>query len=79
MSAPPLPVGVDGFLVKNPDGSETYAISVMDAASLAGVTAWKIERWIQSGTVEFCRRPISGERLVLVDSLWAALPPELKE
>lgn len=79
ISAPPLPPGVDGFLVRNPDGSETHAISVTDAARLAGVTTWRIERWIQSGQVEFCRRNGDDERLVLVDSLWAALPPELKE
>lgn len=75
--APPLPPGMDGFAVHTADGRETYAVSQADAARLIGRTLPFLYRWIRSEKVEVCQHPVHG-RLVLVDSLWAALPEEMR-
>lgn len=77
VTAPPLPAGMDGFAVKKADGSETYAVSFTDAGVLVGRRRSFIESWVSKRVIETCQHPTEG-RLVLVDSLWAALPEELK-
>lgn len=77
MTAPPLPAGMDGFAVKKADGAETYAVSFTDAGVLVGRRRSFIEAWVSKRVIETCQHPTEG-RLVLVDSLWAALPEELK-
>lgn len=74
---PPLPAGLDSWVVKKKDGSETQAVSIADAGRLIGKGPLTIEKWIKDGTIEICRHPMEG-RLVLVDSLWAALPDEVR-
>lgn len=74
---PPLPAGMDAFAVQKRDGSETYAVSTSDAARLIGRSTAFVSTWITKGTVEVCEHPVHG-RLILVDSLWAAIPDEVK-
>lgn len=75
---PPLPPGMDGFAVEKQDGTETYAVSQADAARLAGKRLPFIYALIRNKQVEVCHHPVHG-KLVLVDSLWAALPDEVKQ
>ncbi len=77
VTAPPLPAGMDGFAVRKSDGAETYAVCYADAAKLIGRRRSVIEQWVAKRWIETCQHPTEG-RLVLVDSLWAALPEELK-
>lgn len=74
---PPLPAGMDAFPVQKADGSETYAVSINDACKLIGRRRPFMQTWIAKGKVEMCRHPLHGP-LVLVDSLWGAIPDEVK-
>lgn len=74
--APPLPAGMDGFAVRH-RGVETYAVAIPDARKLAGVSPAKMQTWLTKGLVKTCLHPTHG-KLVLVDSLWAAIPDALK-
>ena len=75
--APPIPAGMDSWAVEREDGSETYGVSISDAGRLAGVKTGLVARWINSGKVEVAMNP-QRETIVLVDSLWESLPPEVK-
>ena len=77
IEVPPLPAGMDGFAVRKQDGSETHAVSYADAVKLTGLTMATLRRWIEVGKVQTCHHPTEG-LLVLVDSLWAAIPEEVK-
>ena len=68
---------MDGFAVQKADGSETYAVSKSDASRLLGRSMPFVEKWVRDGVVEVCQHPVHGT-LVLVDSLWAAIPDEVK-
>lgn len=78
MTAPALPAGMDSWTVQRLDGSETLAVSIADAASLVGLKMKVVEAWIAEGKLEFAVNP-QREKVVLVDALWEALPPALKE
>jgi hypothetical protein len=74
---PPLPAGMDAWEVHRIDGTEATAVSISDAAKLAGVRIRILEAWIDAGDLEVtfnARR----EKLVVIESLWAFLPQELK-
>lgn len=53
-------------------------ITVEDAARLVHIKVGTLEKWIGEGKVAICYTPTRDVR-VLVASLWAALPAELKE
>lgn len=76
MTTPPLPPGIDALAVRRKDGTETYVVSLADAARLCKRSAWQISEWIEQGLVETTK--IGTAQYVLVDSLWAALPPEVR-
>lgn len=77
MTQPPLPAGMDSWAIQKKDGSETQAVSIRDAGKLIGRRATLVEQWIRKGQVEICLHPTEG-KLVLVDSLWAALPEDVR-
>lgn len=74
---PPLPAGMDSWSVTRDGGVETSGVGISDAGRLIGVKPGVITRWIASGKVEVAFNP-QRETIVLVDSLWEALPPEVK-
>lgn len=76
MTIPPIPPGVDAWTVSKPDGTETLAVEVSSAASLVGLRSRILEQWITEGKVEIVLS--RWQRLVCVDSLWAALPETMK-
>jgi hypothetical protein len=77
MLIPEIPPGMDSWSVPIQGGGERSGVGISDAGRLIGVKAAVITRWITSGKVEVALNP-QGETIVLVDSLWEALPPEVK-
>lgn len=73
MTAPDLPPGMDGWTVRLPDGSEQVGVEIPDAVRLLGVGRPYVERLVAEGKVTVAIGP-RQERLILVESLWAAIP-----
>lgn len=75
---PPVPAGMDAWDVEKNDGTQLSAVSIGDAARLVGVKVRVMEKWVLEGKIEIAFSP-TREKLVVLESLWAFLPPELKE
>ncbi len=74
---PPLPPQVVPQTVYRGDGTPAQVVTLLDAARLADVTIGTINDWILKGKVAMCYTP-DRERRVFVESLWRALPLELR-
>lgn len=73
----PLPSAIVPEMVKLVDGSTQAVVTVEDAAKLSGYTLRTIDGWIAEGKLTICYTP-DRERRVFVQSLWMALPIELR-
>ena len=85
----PLPPSVIPQTVFLGDGRTAEVVTIMDAARLTGMRPGTIDTWITKGSpytknpdgspykVAICTTP-QHERRVFVESLWRALPLELR-
>ena len=75
---PPIPASIVPELAVLPaTGDRVEVVTIPDAARLIGRTQRCIEDWITEGKIKTCRTPDQGRR-ILVESLWLALPVELR-
>lgn len=73
----PLPPSIVPQRVHKGDGTDADVVTVIDAARLVGMKVGTIDAWIAEGKLAICYTP-EKERRVFVDSLWRALPLELR-
>lgn len=78
LCVPELPPGMDSWDIDRGDGTQTKGVEVPSAAKLLGLRTGVLEEWVASGRVEIVMSP-TRERLVLIDSLWAAIPPDVRD
>ncbi len=73
----PLPPSIVPQKVRRADGTPAELITPRQAAILVGRKVSTIDRWIAEGRVLITMTP-DHERRIFVDSLWMALPLELR-
>ncbi len=71
-----MPPEVTGRAVERVDGTATIAVTVDDAARLMGWRSDHMRRLIGQGKVDVCQD--GPHTYVLVDSLWALVPEEMR-
>jgi hypothetical protein len=73
----PLPPSIVPQRVTRLDGSTALLVTIKQACLLVGRSAGTMDRWIKDGRVVVTMTP-DHQRRIFVDSLWAALPIELR-
>ena len=74
---PPLPPQIVPQTVTKADGTKIQVVTVIDAARLCDVMPRNIHEWISEGKVAICYTP-TREKRVLLESLWLALPIDVR-
>ena len=73
----PLPPSIVPQRVRRADGSSALLVTIKQACLLVGRKASTMDRWIKDGRVVVTMTP-DHQRRIFVDSLWKALPIEVR-